>query len=100
MFLIVFELFPAVHPEAATTGSVPAGNWWGGQPPGPPAGPAPGQAKGASGYAAPQGPGSSGYAPGLFFGGVSVSACRACGLFYLLSLRAMIIVEPEGYMEQ
>ena len=36
----------------------------------------------------------------LFLGGVSVSACRACGLFYILSLRAMIIVEPEGYMEQ
>ena len=36
----------------------------------------------------------------FFLGGVSVSACRACGLFHLLSLRAMIIVEPEGYIEQ
>ena len=56
-----------MHPEAATTGPGPAGNWWGGQPPGPPPGPAPGQAKGASGYGAPVGPGSSGYAPPPFF---------------------------------
>ena len=63
MFLIVFELFPAVHPEAATTAPGPAGNWLGGQPPGP----APAQAKGAPGYGAPSRPGSSGYAPGPFF---------------------------------
>ena len=47
-------------------------NWLGGQPPGPPPGPPPAHAKGAPGYAASgcgsTGPGSSGYAPGPFFG--------------------------------
>ena len=73
MFLIVFELFPAVHPEAATTGPGPAGNWWGGQPPGPP----PAHAEGAPG------PGSSGYAPGPFLGGTMSSRAMFCFRFFL-----------------
>ena len=91
------HLFPALHPEAAPAAVSPAGNWLGGQPPGPPPGPAPNAKIGLwlwSSRLWTKDLDRQATLQDLFFWAGVSAWYRACGLFLLLSLKAMNIVEP------